>query len=99
MIRKKFGKREVSLGILFAIVIISILTFYIWHQMESIRIGYKTRELEEKLSALREEVKVLQAKKSYLLSLRRVEKIATEELKLTPPKEKQFIYEDFNQVP
>ncbi|MFB0565673.1 MAG: cell division protein FtsL [Candidatus Aminicenantaceae bacterium] len=99
MIRKKFGKREIGIGILSALAVISILTFYIWHQMESIRIGYEIRDLEERLAALKEEVKALQAKKSFLLSLKRIEKIATKELKLASPKEEQLVYDDFIPFP
>lgn len=77
------------------VIVIFILTFYIWHQMESVRIGYETGELEEKVLALRKEVEKLEAKKSALLSLERVEKIAKEELNMVEPKEEQLVYDDF----
>ena len=99
MIRKKISKKLIFFGIISGIIAIFILTFYIWHQMESIRIGYEIGELEERISALEEEVQRLQAKKSALLSLDRVEKIAKQELKLVSPKEEQLIYEDFNPLP
>lgn len=67
--------------------------------MESIRIGYETGELEKKVSSLKEEVKKLEAKKSSLLALQRVEKIAKEELKLREPKEGQIIYDKFSPTP
>lgn len=95
MVRKKFGKKEILIGFLFIILVISILTFYIWHQMESIRIGYETGELEKKIEALRKEVETLEAEKSKLLSLDRVERIAKEELKLKKPKKEQIVYDDF----
>lgn len=96
MVRKKFGKEEILLGFLFIILVITILTFYIWHQMESIRIGYETGELEKKINALKKEVETLEATKSKLLSLDRVEKIAKDELKLNKPEEKQIVYDDFH---
>jgi cell division protein FtsL len=99
MIRKKISKKLIFFGIISGIIAIFILTFYIWHQMESIRIGYEIGELEERISALEEEVQRLQAKKSALFSLDRVEKIAKQELKLVSPKEEQLIYEDFNPLP
>ncbi|KKN62031.1 hypothetical protein LCGC14_0515830 [marine sediment metagenome] len=77
------------------IIVISILTFYIWHQMESIRIGYEIGTLEEKVLTLGRQVDELQTEKSYLLSLDRVEKIAKEELNLVEPKKEQLVYDEF----
>lgn len=77
------------------IIVIFILTFYIWHQMESIRIGYEIGKLEEKVLTLRRQVDELQAEKSSLLSLDRVEKIAKEELNLVEPKKEQLVYDEF----
>lgn len=77
------------------IIVIFILTFYIWHQMESIRIGYEIGKLEEKVLTLRRQVGELQTEKSYLLSLDRVEKIAKEELNLVEPKKEQLVYDEF----
>jgi len=77
------------------IIVIFILTFYIWHQMESIRIGYEIGTLEEKVLALQREVDELETEKSSLLSLDRVEKIAKEELNLVEPKKEQLVYDEF----
>jgi len=77
------------------IIVIFILTFYIWHQMESIRIGYEIGKLEEKVLTLGRQVDELQTEKSYLLSLDRVEKIAKEELNLAEPKKEQLVYDEF----
>ena len=63
--------------------------------MESVRIGYEIGELEEKVLNLRKEVEKLETKKSTLLSLERVEKIAKEELNLVEPKEEQLVYDEF----
>jgi len=96
MVRKKFNKKEILLGFLITIFVISILTFYIWHQMESIRIGYETGELEKRINTLIKKIEILEATKSHLLSLEKVEKIAIEELNLAKPKENQIIYDDFH---
>jgi len=77
------------------IIVIFILTFYIWHQMESIRIGYEIGKLEEKVLTLRRQVDELETEKSDLLSLDRVEKIAKEELNLVEPKKEQLVYDEF----
>jgi len=99
MIRKKISRKLIAFGIIGGIIAIFVLTFYIWHQMESIRIGYEIGELEERVAALEEEVKKLQTKKSALLSLDRVEKIARKELKLVSAKKDQLIYEEFIPLP
>lgn len=95
MVRKKYTKKEIILVVFCIIIVISILTFYIWHQTESVRIGYEIGELEEKVLYLRKKVEKLETKKSTLLSLERVEKIAKEELNLVEPKEEQLVYDEF----
>jgi len=96
MVRKKFNKKEILFGFLITIFVISILTFYIWHQMESIRIGYETGELKTRINTITKKIEILEAKKSHLLSLENVEKIAIEELNLAEPKNNQIIYDDFH---
>ncbi len=95
MVRKKYSTKEIVLFVSCTIIVIFILTFYIWHQMESIRIGYEIGQLEEKVLTLRRQVDELQTEKSSLLSLDRVEKIAKEELNLVEPKKEQLVYDEF----
>jgi len=99
MVRKKLNKKKVFLGIIGTLIVVFILTFYIWHQAESIRLGYQKGELEEKVLSLQKEVEKLEAKKSSLLSLERVEKISKEKLNLSEPKKDQIIYENAPQRP
>jgi len=93
MIRKKITKKEILIGIMSTLFIIALLTFYIWHQAETIRLGYKTRELEEDISMLTKEIGQLEAEKASLLSLERVESIARKKLKMIPPEEQQILQE------
>lgn len=79
------------------IFIISILTFYIWHQVEVVRLGYEINRLEEKVQKMQIEVEELEAEKSARLSLEKVERIAKEKLKMVETKESQKIYEEFRQ--
>lgn len=99
MVRKKFNKREIIVGVVWTTIVLLILTFYIWNQIESIRLGYKIGKLEDDLQTLEKEVEKLEAEKSSLLSLERVEKIAKEKLKLEKPKKEQVIYDDFSPHP
>jgi len=75
--------------------IISILTFYIWHQVEAVRLGYKINRLEEKIQKLKIEVEELETTKASLLSLEKVERIAKDKLKMVNTQENQKVYEDF----
>lgn len=84
------------LVVAFTVIVVFVLSFYIWHQMESVRIGYTINELNKKIKELSEEVEKLEAKRSQLLSLERVEKVAKEELNLAEPREDQIIRDDFN---
>ena len=93
MIRKKITKKEILIGIVSTLFIIALLTFYIWHQAETIRLGYKTGELEEDISNLKKEIEQLEAEKASLLSLERVEKIARKKLKMKPPEEQQIFHD------
>ena len=99
MIRKKYSKKEIGLGLFCAIFIITVFTFYIWHQMESVRLGYKTGQLEQEILSLKEKKEQLEAIKSSLLSLERVERIAREKLDLGEPEKGQIIFEENRQVP
>jgi len=84
------------LVVAFTVIVVFVLSFYIWHQMESVRIGYTINDLKKKVKELSEEVEKLEAKRSQLLSLERVEKVAKEELNLAEPREDQIIRDDSN---
>jgi cell division protein FtsL len=98
MVRKSFKKRDITIGIAFIALVISVLSFYIWHQTESVRLGYRTGGLEETVNQLRKEVEKLETIKASLLSLDRVERISRKELKLSAPEKKQIVYEDFDSM-
>jgi len=95
MVRKKFKKNAVMRAVGFAVVITLILTFYIWRQAESVKIGYNIRDLEEKVVRLQKEVETLEAEKTSLLSLDRVEQKAKQKLGLREPEQDQLIYQNF----
>jgi cell division protein FtsL len=95
MVRKKISKKEVLVGIAWAIIVILILTFYIWNQIESIRLGYAIGDLEMKLQNLEKDVEKFETIKSALLSLDNVERTAKEKLKLQKPKKEQIVYDNF----
>lgn len=95
MVRKKISKKEVLVGIAWTIIVILILTFYIWNQIESIRLGYAIGDLEMKIQNLEKDVEKFETIKSALLSLDNVERTAKEKLKLQKPKKEQIVYDNF----
>lgn len=94
MISKKVSKKNLALTIFLALIIIFFLTFYIWHQAESVRLGYKASDLKNRIEQLKAEVEQLESQKASLLSLDRVEQMARQELGMIDPKKEQVIYDD-----
>ncbi len=93
MIRKKIPRRQAILGLAVLVLTLLILTFYLRHLTETARLGLVQRDLEVRLSRLRDEVKALEAKKAALLSLGRVETVARQDLRLDDPEAGQVIFE------
>jgi cell division protein FtsL len=93
MVRKKYSWKKFLLGAGLAILFLGNITFYIWYQSESIRLGYKIHDLENQAEKRQEEIKQLEAKKEALLSPDRIDRLAREELKLQEIKPDQVIFE------
>jgi len=93
MVHRRYGLKEIALGAGFILLLIVILTFYIWYQTEAIQLGYRIGELEVRINRVKEDIKRLEAKRSELLSLRRIEGIARGELGLVDPAPGQVLYE------
>jgi cell division protein FtsL len=91
MVRRKFSGKDIAIGISAVVVVVLILMFYIWHQAESVRLGYRTQELERELQGIREEIAALEAEKTRQLSPERVEKIAREKLGFTEVRDDQIV--------
>jgi len=98
MVRRKFKKKDIALGVFFTLIAISIFTFYLWHQAQSFKLGIETADLKNQVKIIKKEVDELEAKKSYLLSLYRVEIIAKKELLLKATKKEQIIYVESSQI-
>jgi len=94
MVSKKFTKKQIAMGILCMLFVITLLTFYIWHQAESIRLGYQSRKLEEDITSIKKDIEQLEAERASLLSLERVEEIARHKLGMRPPEEEQIAYHE-----
>ena len=93
MITQKVNKNQLALSVFSGFFVVFFLTFYIWHQAESVRIGYKTKDLEDAVERLKGEIEHLETQKADLLSLDRVEQMAHQELRMVNPREDQIIFE------
>lgn len=91
MVRQKLKARGIVLGVFTAAVVVLILMFYIWHQVESIRLGYRVLELESELETLEQEIDTLEARRARLLAPDRVGKIAREELGFMEVRDDQIV--------
>ena len=93
MVRRRYGLKEIALGAGFLLLLLVILTFYIWYQTEAVQLGYRIGELEARVAGVKEGIKRLEAKRAELLSLRRVEGIARDKLGLVDPAPGQVLFE------
>jgi hypothetical protein len=57
------------------------------------------RELEHQIHILQKDINKLETIKASYLALEKVEKIAKEQLKLSPPRKDQIIYDDLQTPP
>jgi cell division protein FtsL len=96
MVRKKFSKKEIAIGIACTLFALLVLSLYVWHQTESVSLGYDSAVLEQRVLFLEKEVEKLETIKSSLLTLERVENIARDKLKLSEPRESQIVYWDID---
>jgi cell division protein FtsL len=93
MVRRSWTTREIALAAAFTLVLLAMVTLYIWYQTESVRLSYETDRLRARLALLKEDIRRLEAERSRLLALDRVEGTARRELGLTDPQPGQVIYE------
>jgi len=94
MVHKKYTLRQVLAALGAGVILVFILSFYLWQITETIRLGYETGRAESTKSALEKDVQRLQAERASLLALDRVERTARARLGLADPRPDQIVYED-----
>jgi cell division protein FtsL len=95
MVHKKFTRRQMAFAAGTTLVMVLILSFYLWQIAEIVSLGYESNLAEKERKELQSQVQRLLAEKASLLALDRVERTAREQLGLADPREDQVIYEDF----
>lgn len=93
MVRRKWSSRGIVLGAVLLVTVVGILTFYVWYQTESVKLGIDIGKSEDKIRELEKTIETLELRKAALLDPGRVEKIARESLGLVDPKDDDVIYE------
>jgi len=95
MVHKKFTLRQMIFAAGTTLIVVFILSFYLWQIAEIVSLGYESNIAEKERKELQAQVQRLRAERSALLSLDRVERTARNQLGLTDPREDQVIYEDY----
>jgi cell division protein FtsL len=93
MVRRKWSPRGIALGAALLVTVVGILTFYVWYQTESVKLGIDIGKSEDRIRELEQAIETLKMHKAALLDPARVEKIARESLGLVDPKDDEVIYE------
>jgi cell division protein FtsL len=93
MVRRKWSLKGLALAAAFSLAAIGVLTFYVWYQTESVKLGLDIAERDHRIRDLEKAVEALELRKAALLDPARVEKIARDKLGLVDPKDDEIIYE------
>jgi cell division protein FtsL len=93
MVRRKWSPRGIALGAALLVAVMGTLTFYVWYQTESVKLGIDIGGNEDRIRELEQAIEALKTRKASLLDPARVEKIARESLGLIDPNDDEVIYE------
>lgn len=93
MVNRRYGLKEIALGAGFVLLLLVILTFYIWYQTESVKLGLDIGRSEGRIREIEESIEALELRKAALLNPGRVERIARESLGLVEPADEDIVYE------
>ncbi|OGD17035.1 MAG: hypothetical protein A2V76_09230 [Candidatus Aminicenantes bacterium RBG_16_63_14] len=93
MVRRKWSLKGIALGAALIAAAVGILTFYVWYQTESVKLGIDVGKSDERIRELEEGIEMLKLRKAALLDPGRVERIARESLGLVDPKDDEIIYQ------
>jgi cell division protein FtsL len=92
MVRRKWNLKGIALGAALAAVVIGILTFYVWYQTESVKLGLDIGRSDKRIRELEESIETLKLRRASLLDPGRVERIARDKLGLVEPVDDDIIY-------
>jgi len=93
MVRRKWNLRGIALGAAFFAATAAVLTFYVWYQTESVKLGLDIAKLDGRIRELERDIEALELRRASLLDPGRVERIAREALGLVDPEDAAIVYE------
>jgi cell division protein FtsL len=93
MVRRKIDLKGIAVVATFVLAGIVLLTFYVWYQTESVKLGLELGRSEARIRELEIDIEGLKLRKADLLDPRRVETIAREKLGFVDPKDEEIVYE------
>jgi cell division protein FtsL len=93
MVRRKWSLKGIALGAAFFAAAASVLTFYVWYQTESVKLGLDIADCDDRIRELEKAIEALELRKAALLDPARVERIARDKLGFVDPKDEEIIYE------
>ena len=99
MVRRKWSAKGVALGAALLVAVVGTLTFYVWYQTESVKLGLDIGRAEDRIRELEKSIEALKLRRAALLDPARVEKIAREALGLVDPKDDEVVYENDRKGP
>jgi len=92
MVRRKWNIKGIAVGAALALAAIGILTFYVWYQTESVKLGLDLARSDQRIRELEEAIEGLKLRRAVLLDPGRVERIAREALGLVEPFDDDVIF-------
>jgi cell division protein FtsL len=93
MVRRKWSLKGVALGAAFFAAAAAVLTFYVWYQTESVKLGLDIARSEDRIREIEKDIEALKLRRAALLDPGRVERIAREKLGLVDPEDAAITYE------
>jgi cell division protein FtsL len=92
MVRRRWNLKGIALGAAVAVAAVGVLTFYVWYQTESVKLGLDISKSEARIREIEKSIEALKMRRAALLDPGRVERIARDELGLTDPANGDVIY-------
>jgi cell division protein FtsL len=92
MVRRKWSLKGIALGAALVAAVVGILTFYVWYQTESVKLGLDIDRSDRRIRELEESIETLKLQKARLLDSVRVDEIARDKLGLIEPVADDIIF-------
>jgi len=98
MVRRKWNLKGIAFGAALGVAAIGILTFYVWYQTESVKLGLDIDGSDRKIIELQEKIEALKLRRAELLDPARVEGIARDKLGLVEPLDDDIVYRRLGRI-